>query len=119
MNTVCIWDGMTFERTPEGKWICKVWAMKGPSGTMMDKEVPERYAKRIEKDYQTTLKSSERFPSVTILGAKKEGSEIMKPVSKPEPTPKKPANKRQPKVPRQRKIKATKPNLGGAFNPFQ
>ena len=51
---IFIWDGNRFERV-SGKWICRDWAMRGPRGTMLNKEVPEPYASQIEKAYHNKL----------------------------------------------------------------
>jgi hypothetical protein len=49
-------NGMPFAKA-DGKWICKGWAMKGPTGCMMNKEVPEPWQSEIEADYQAHLKA--------------------------------------------------------------
>lgn len=68
------YDGVPFERI-EGKWICKGIAMKGPTGSMLGKEVPEVYAKEIEKAYQTSLNSKERNPKLKLIGRRNENSD--------------------------------------------
>jgi len=54
------YDGINFIRTADGKWICKAWAMKGPTGNMMNKEVPEKYAIPIEEAYKKKFTREER-----------------------------------------------------------
>jgi hypothetical protein len=43
------YDSCLFEKI-DGKWVCKSWAMKGPTGVMMNKVVPEPFQSKIE-DY--------------------------------------------------------------------
>lgn len=45
------YDGTNFEKV-NGVWFCRDWAMRGPTGEMKDREVPEKYALLIEKSYQ-------------------------------------------------------------------
>ena len=66
---LCEYDSMQVARTSEGKWICKVWAMKGPTGLMMNKEIPEKWAAPIEEAYQFTIKNPEvRYPKLKVIG---------------------------------------------------
>lgn len=70
------YDGVLFERA-EGKWICKSWAMRGPIGCMMNKEVPEKYAEPIEKAYQKSLDPKEKYSKIRVVG-KRVGEEIIR-----------------------------------------
>jgi len=121
MNTVCKRGMAHFERTPDGKWVCKMWAMKGPTSSMMDKEVPEPWCLDLEKDYQTSLNFEGRFPPMKIVGVKKEDGSLI-PAPKHEPKPKKkakkPAGNREPKPPKNGKINKKKSGMMSSFNPF-
>lgn len=51
------WDGMTFDFI-DNKWISLNIAMKGPRGSMMNKEVPEPWASKIQLAYDDSLKAA-------------------------------------------------------------
>lgn len=65
------YDGIPFERI-DGKWICKGIAMKGPTGTMLNKEVPELYAKPIEQAYQASLNPKDKDSKIRLIGRRDE-----------------------------------------------
>jgi hypothetical protein len=133
---LCEWDAIKVIRNPDGTWICKAWAMRGPTGSMMDKEIPEKYAAEIEKDYQKSIKNSEeRFSKIRVLG-RMNGDSLIK--AEPRPEPKRTrlksksdsdekvqtkGKKRKAKVPKdstiEKKPKNKKQTMGGAFNPFK
>jgi hypothetical protein len=115
-------DGINFLRTSEGKWICKAWAMRGPTGSMMNKEVPEKYAAPIEAAYQKQF-TKEEEPK------KKRGRKPKSPVNKADPIDSKLAKikskvkqKRKTKVEKKSTInvkKNSKKKVGvNGFNPF-
>lgn len=68
------YDGIPFERI-NGKWICKAIAMRGPTGTMLNKEVPELYAKPIEQAYQASLNSKDKDLKIRLIGRRDEGTD--------------------------------------------
>ena len=133
---LCEYDSMRVARTPDGKWICKIYAMKGPTGLMMNKEIPEKWAAPIEKEYQFTLKNPDaRFPKLKVIGEIKEDGRVIaapKPEPKPKSKTKKPAKneakskgktkKRKNKDSNAGKIekkpKKKASTLGGMINPF-
>ena len=66
----CTYDNMLFDRTSDGVWISRNYAMKGPTGNMMDKEVSEKYSKVLEKEYQFIRKHPDaRYPKLSIIGS--------------------------------------------------
>lgn len=67
------YDGVPFERI-DGKWICKGIAMRGPSGSMLDKEVPEIYAKPIEQAYQALI-ANKNNPGIKLIGRRNSESD--------------------------------------------
>jgi hypothetical protein len=45
------WDGVRFKYR-DGKWHCVDYAMRGPTGNLHNKEVPEPWQTQIEKAWQ-------------------------------------------------------------------
>ena len=73
-------NGLRFVRMTDGRWISKNWGIKGPTGCMMNKEVPDEYAKPIEKAYQDALENpGKRYPELKILGTIEDLKEKVKP----------------------------------------
>jgi hypothetical protein len=62
-----IWDDMFFVKENE-VWISKVWAMRGPTGSMMNKVVPEPYQSQIEKAYRECMKGAGTLRGRKSLG---------------------------------------------------
>lgn len=107
------YDGCPFQKV-DGKWICKAWAMRGPTGQMMDKEVPEPYQSQIETAYR-------KQDSILDLPEKviEPPVEIIESIPVSDPIEQKLNNLKE-KV-RKGKIQAKvkKTNLAGKINPFQ
>lgn len=50
------YQGYTFVRSPDGEWISKNWAMKGPiTGCTYDMVMQGEWVETLEKAYQTDL----------------------------------------------------------------
>jgi hypothetical protein len=94
------WDGMYFVKLNE-VWVSKNWAMKGPTGSMMDKEVPEPWQSRIEKAYQECLAGGGTIMERRSLGLTEDSVPRITPTKKTSPSTEK-TKKRKPGRPRKK-----------------
>jgi len=66
---LCEFDSCFFIRQDEETWISKSWALRGPTGCMMNKVVPAQYSKNLEKVYNESLKDpTSRNNEMKVIG---------------------------------------------------
>lgn len=69
----CKYDDVVVVRKDDGTWICKSWAMRGPTGSMMNKVIEAKYSSDIEDDYQNAITFGlSHYGRLSIIGAYKE-----------------------------------------------
>lgn len=110
------YQGYTFVRSPEGEWISKNWAMKGPiTGCTYDMVMKGEWVETLEKAYQADLEKRRITAKAKINAFEKELKS--QPKNNPSSVPNTKEEQQIEKLKKDgKKIKNT--TMVGSFNPF-